>query len=199
MTSFPIMEYFYSIQGEGVFVGQPSFFIRMGGCDVGCVWCDVKDSWDADKHPKISIDSLLEEAIKYPSRLVIITGGEPAMYDLTELTKKFKEAGYRVHIETSGAYPLVGEFDWITFSPKKFKQPLEDVAKMADELKIVVFNKSDIKWAEEHQKLVSLDCKLFLQPEWDKRKISEKIVFDYVLINPSWFVSLQTHKYLGVD
>ena len=199
MTSFPIMEYFYSIQGEGVFVGQPSFFIRMGGCDVGCVWCDVKDSWDADKHPKISIDSLLEEAIKYPSRLVIITGGEPAMYDLTELTKKFKEAGYRVHIETSGAYPLVGEFDWITFSPKKFKQPLEDVAKIANELKIVVFNKSDIKWAEEHQKLVSSDCKLFLQPEWDKRKISEKIVFNYVLTNPNWFVSLQTHKYLGVD
>ncbi|MDG2042281.1 MAG: 7-carboxy-7-deazaguanine synthase QueE [Bacteroidia bacterium] len=193
------MEYFYSIQGEGVFVGQPSFFIRMGGCDVGCVWCDVKDSWDADKHPKISIDSLLEEAIKYPSRLVIITGGEPAMYDLTELTKKFKEAGYRVHIETSGAYPLVGEFDWITFSPKKFKKPLEDVAKMANELKIVVFNKSDIKWAEEHQKLVSSDCKLFLQPEWDKRKISEKIVFKYILTNPNWFVSLQTHKYLGVD
>lgn len=199
MTSFPIMEYFYSIQGEGVFVGQPSFFIRMGGCDVGCVWCDVKDSWDADKHPKISIDSLLEEAIKYPSRLVIITGGEPAMYDLTELTKKFKEAGYRVHIETSGAYPLVGEFDWITFSPKKFKKPLEDVAKMANELKIVVFNKSDIKWAEEHQKLVSSDCKLFLQPEWDKRKISEKIVFNYILTNPNWFMSLQTHKYLGVD
>jgi organic radical activating enzyme len=193
------MEYFYSIQGEGVFVGQPSFFIRMGGCDVGCVWCDVKDSWDADKHPKISIDSLLEEAIKYPSRLVIITGGEPAMYDLTELTKKFKEAGYRVHIETSGAYPLVGEFDWITFSPKKFKKPLEDVAKMANELKIVVFNKSDIKWAEEHQKLVSSDCKLFLQPEWDKRKISEKIVFNYILTNPNWFMSLQTHKYLGVD
>jgi len=193
------MEYFYSIQGEGVFVGQPSFFIRMGGCDVGCVWCDVKDSWDADKHPKISIDSLLEEAIKYPSRLVIITGGEPAMYDLTELTKKFKEAGYRVHIETSGAYPLVGEFDWITFSPKKFKKPLEDVAKMANELKIVVFNKSDIKWAEEHQKLVSSDCKLFLQPEWDMRKISEKIVFNYILTNPNWFVSLQTHKYLGVD
>lgn len=199
MTSFPIMEYFYSIQGEGVFVGQPSFFIRMGGCDVGCVWCDVKDSWDADKHPKISIDSLLEEAIKYPSRLVIITGGEPAMYDLTEFTRKFKEAGYRVHIETSGAYPLVGEFDWITFSPKKFKKPLEDVAKMANELKIVVFNKSDIKWAEEHQKLVSSDCKLFLQPEWDKRKISEKIVFKYILTNPNWFVSLQTHKYLGVD
>ena len=193
------MEYFYSIQGEGVFVGQPSFFIRMGGCDVGCVWCDVKDSWDADKHPKISIDSLLEEAIKYPSMLVIITGGEPAMYDLTELTKSFKKAGFQVHIETSGAYPLVGNFDWITFSPKKFKQPLESVAKMANELKIVVFNKSDIQWAEEHQKFVTSDCKLFLQPEWDKRKITEKIVFDYVLTNPNWFVSLQTHKYLGVD
>ena len=199
MTSFPIMEYFYSIQGEGVFVGQPSFFIRMGGCDVGCVWCDVKDSWDADKHPKISIDSLLEEAIKYPSRLVIITGGEPAMYDLTELTKSFKKAGFQVHIETSGAYPLVGNFDWITFSPKKFKQPLESVAKMANELKIVVFNKSDIQWAEEHQKFVTSDCKLFLQPEWDKRKITEKIVFDYVLTNPNLFMSLQTHKYLGVD
>ena len=193
------MEYFYSIQGEGVFVGQPSFFIRMGGCDVGCVWCDVKDSWDADNHPKISIDSLLEEAKKYPSRLLIITGGEPAMYDLTELTKSFKKAGFQVHIETSGAYPLVGNFDWITFSPKKFKQPLESVAKMANELKIVVFNKSDIQWAEEHQKLVTSDCKLFLQPECDKRKITEKIVFNYVLTNPNWFVSLQTHKYLGLD
>ena len=172
MTSFPIMEYFYSVQGEGVFVGQPSFFIRMGGCDVGCVWCDVKDSWDAEKHPKLSIDFLLEEAEKYPSRLLIITGGEPAMYDLTELTKRFKEAGFQVHIETSGAYPLIGNFDWITFSPKKFKQPLEGVAKMANELKIVVFNKSDIQWAEEHQKLVSSNCKLFLQPEWDKRKIT---------------------------
>ena len=199
MTSFPIMEYFYSVQGEGVFVGQPSFFIRMGGCDVGCVWCDVKDSWDAEKHPKLPIDFLIEEAKKYSSRLLIITGGEPAMYDLTELTKSFKKAGFQVHIETSGAYPLVGNFDWITFSPKKFKQPLESVAKMANELKIVVFNKSDIHWAEEHQKLVTSDCKLFLQPEWDKRKITEKIVFDYVLTNPKWFVSLQTHKYLGVD
>ena len=199
MTSFPIMEYFYSVQGEGVFVGQPSFFIRMGGCDVGCVWCDVKDSWDAKKHPKLSIDFLIEEAKKYSSRLLIITGGEPAMYDLTELTKSCKKAGFQVHIETSGAYPLVVNFDWITFSTKTFKQPLESVAKMANELKIVVFNKSDIQWAEEHQKLVTSDCKLFLQPEWDKRKITEKIVLDYVLTNPNWFVSLQTHKYLGVD
>ena len=196
---FPVMEYFHSIQGEGVYVGQPSFFIRLGGCDVGCVWCDVKDSWDADKHPKLSVDFLLDEASKHPTKLLIITGGEPAMYDLTELTNKFREAGYQIHIETSGAYPLIGEFDWITFSPKKFKAPLKEVAKVADELKIVVFNKSDLQWAEDHQKLVSSDCKLFLQPEWDKREIAEKIVFDYTLSHPNWFVSLQTHKYLGVD
>lgn len=196
---FPVMEYFHSIQGEGVYVGQPSFFIRLGGCDVGCVWCDVKDSWDADKHPKLSVDFLLDEASKHPTKLLIITGGEPAMYDLTELTNKFREAGYQIHIETSGAYPLIGEFDWITFSPKKFKAPLKEVAKVADELKIVVFNKSDLQWAEDHQKLVSSDCKLFLQPEWDKREITEKIVFNYTMSHPNWFVSLQTHKYLGVD
>ena len=199
MMHFPVMEYFHSIQGEGVYVGQPSFFIRLGGCDVGCVWCDVKDSWDADKHPKLSVDFLIDEASKHPTKLLIITGGEPAMYNLTELTNKFKEAGYRIHIETSGAYPLIGEFDWITFSPKKFKAPLKEVAKVADELKIVVFNKSDLQWAEDHQKLVSSDCKLFLQPEWDKREITEKIVFDYTMLHPNWFVSLQTHKYLGVD
>ncbi|MBL6729560.1 MAG: 7-carboxy-7-deazaguanine synthase QueE [Bacteroidia bacterium] len=199
MMSLPVMEYFYSVQGEGVFVGQPSFFIRLGGCDIGCVWCDVKDSWDAEKHPRLSVDFLIEEANKHPSKLLIITGGEPAMYDLTELTKKFKEAGYRIHIETSGAYPLIGHFDWITFSPKKFKAPLKEVARIANELKVVVFNKSDIQWAEEHQKLVSSDCKLFLQPEWDKREITEKIVFEYSLSKPNWFVSLQTHKYLGVD
>ena len=199
MMHFPVMEYFHSIQGEGVYVGQPSFFIRLGGCDVGCVWCDVKDSWDADKHPKLSVDFLIDEASKHPTRLLIITGGQPAMYDLTELTIKFKEAGFRIHIETSGAYPLIGEFDWITFSPKKFKVPLKEVAKVADELKIVVFNKSDLQWAEYHQKLVSSDCKLFLQPEWDKREITEKIVFDYTMLHPNWFVSLQTHKYLGVD
>lgn len=199
MMSLPVMEYFYSVQGEGVFVGQPSFFIRLGGCDIGCVWCDVKDSWDAEKHPRLSVDFLIEEAKKHPSKLLIVTGGEPAMYDLTELTKKFKEAGYRIHIETSGAYPLIGHFDWITFSPKKFKAPLKEVARIANELKVVVFNKSDIQWAEEHQKLVSSDCKLFLQPEWDKREITEKIVFEYTLSMPNWFVSLQTHKYLGVD
>jgi 7-carboxy-7-deazaguanine synthase len=199
MTEFSVMEYFYSIQGEGVYTGQSAFFIRLGGCDVGCVWCDVKESWDADKHPLKSIDFLLEEALKYPSRILILTGGEPAMYDLTEITKAFKDKGFQVHIETSGAYELKGHFDWVTFSPKKFKAPIASAAALANELKIVVFNKSDIHWAEEHQKMVPTTCKLYLQPEWDKRALTEKLIFDYVLLHPKWYISLQTHKYLGVD
>ena len=199
MREFPVMEYFYSIQGEGVYAGQSAFFIRLGGCDVGCVWCDVKDSWDADKHPKKSIDFLLAEAMKHPSRILILTGGEPAMYNLTDITQAFKNEGFRVHIETSGAYELIGDFDWVTFSPKKFKAPIASVASQADELKIVVFNKSDIAWAEKHQKMVPVSCKLYLQPEWDKRELSEKIIFNYVLQNPNWFISIQTHKYLGVE
>lgn len=199
MIDFPVMEYFYSIQGEGVYTGQPAFFVRLGGCDVGCVWCDVKDSWDADKHPKKSIEFLVHEAKKHPSRILILTGGEPAMYDLSLITQAFKKEGFRVHIETSGAYELVGDFDWVTFSPKKFKAPIAIAAIQADELKVVVLNKSDIAWAEDHQKMVPDTCKLYLQPEWDKREITEKIIFDYVLKNPNWFMSLQTHKYLGVD
>lgn len=199
MTKFPVMEFFHSIQGEGVFTGQSAFFIRLGGCDVGCVWCDVKDSWDAEKHPLQSIEFLINEANKLPSKIVIITGGEPAMYDLTAMCAAFKNEGYRVHIETSGAYPLIGSFDWVTFSPKKFKSPIEKVAQEADELKIVVFNKSDIQWAEMHKNMVREECKLYLQPEWDKREISEKLIFDYVLKNPEWYISLQTHKYLRVD
>ena len=199
MKAFPVMEYFYSIQGEGVYTGQSAFFIRLGGCDVGCVWCDVKDSWDADKHPLKSIDFLLEEALRYPSRILILTGGEPAMYDLTVITMAFKYQGFQVHIETSGAYELKGHFDWVTFSPKKFKAPIASAAAQANELKIVVFNKSDIAWAEEHQKMVPITCKLYLQPEWDKRAVTEKLIFDYVLQNPKLYISLQTHKYLGVD
>jgi 7-carboxy-7-deazaguanine synthase len=196
---FPVMEYFYSVQGEGMFTGHSAFFIRFGGCDVGCVWCDVKDSWDAEAHPKMSIDAMVTEALKHPARIVILTGGEPAMYNLTEVCKAFKEAGFQVHIETSGAYKLQGSFDWVTFSPKKFKAPLDAVANQADELKIVVFNKSDFAWAEAHQKLVNVNCKLYLQPEWDKREVMQKLIFEYVLQNPTWHVCLQTHKYLGVD
>ncbi len=199
MTVFPVMEYFYSVQGEGVYTGHPAFFIRLGGCDVGCVWCDVKDSWDAEKHPKKSLEFLLAEAQKHPSKIVIVTGGEPAMYNLTEMCTAFKTAGFRMHIETSGAYPIKGDFDWVTFSPKKFKAPIAEAAEMSDELKVVVFNKSDFNWAEEHEKMVPANCKLYLQPEWDKRTVMQPLIFDYVLQNPKWNISLQTHKYLGVD
>jgi organic radical activating enzyme len=199
MREYPVMEYFHSIQGEGFFAGQNAFFIRLGGCDVGCVWCDVKDSWNADDHPTLSVDFLLAEAKKHNSKLLIITGGEPAMYDLTALTQVFKENGYQIHIETSGVYKLIGNFDWITFSPKKFKKPLPEVSELAHELKIVVFNKSDFEWAEDFKNLVNASCLLYLQPEWDKRETNEKLVFDYVLKNPEWRISLQTHKYLGVD
>ena len=199
MREFPVMEYFYSVQGEGVYAGQAAFFIRLGGCDVGCVWCDVKESWDADKHPLTSIDFLLDQALSHPSRILILTGGEPAMYDLTEITKRFSDTGFRVHIETSGAYPLIGKFDWVTFSPKKFKAPIKEVARQADELKVVVFNKSDFDWAQTHAVDVPEECKLYLQPEWDKREAMESLVFDFVLKHPKWQISLQTHKYLGVD
>jgi len=198
MTAFPVMEYFYSIQGEGVYTGQSAFFIRVGGCDVGCVWCDVKDSWDADKHPLKSIDFLLAEALKYPSRILILTGGEPAMYDLTEITKAFKDQGFQVHIETSGAYELKGHFDWVTFSPKKFKAPLDQVIKKANELKIVVFNKSDFEWAEFYASQIPSHCKLYLQPEWDKSALVTPMIIEYIKANPKWELSLQLHKYINV-
>ena len=196
---YPIMEYFYSVQGEGRFAGHPAFFIRVGGCDVGCVWCDVKDSWDADKHPFMSVDQLLSKAQQHPVRTVIVTGGEPAMYDLNPLCDALHDAGFRVHIETSGAHPLRGIFDWITFSPKKFKAALPRMGEVADELKIVVFNKSDFEWAEQYKAEVKPTCDLYLQPEWDKRETVQDLIFQYVLEHPEWKISLQTHKYLGVD
>ncbi|MBT8327736.1 MAG: 7-carboxy-7-deazaguanine synthase QueE [Bacteroidia bacterium] len=197
--NFPVMEHFYSVQGEGKFAGSPAFFIRFGGCDVGCVWCDVKDSWNADNHPKMSVNEMIAEAEKHPSKIVILTGGEPGMYDLTSVCDAFRSKGFQVHIETSGAYPLKGNFDWITFSPKKFKAPLTEVAAIADELKIVVFNRSDFEWATQHQDLVSQRCKLYLQPEWDKKEVVQPLIFDFVLKHPKWKISVQTHKYLGVD
>lgn len=199
MMELPIMEYFYSVQGEGVYTGHPAFFIRLGGCDVGCVWCDVKESWDADAHPRMTVGQLVDEAQKHPSRIVIVTGGEPAMYDLTELCDALHEGGFRVHLETSGAHPVRGDFDWVTFSPKKFKPALPEVSKLAHELKIVVFNKHDLTWAEQYQRTVSESCALYLQPEWDRRETMHDLIINYVLDHPEWRISLQTHKYLGVD
>lgn len=193
-----MMEQFYTIQGEGFHQGKAAYFIRLGGCDVGCVWCDVKESWEADKHEKKSIEEIVSEIKKYPAEIIVITGGEPLMYDLTELTSLLKAKNYKVHLETSGAYPLSGEWDWICFSPKKFKLPLQEIANKANELKIVVFHKSDFLWAEQNRAHVSKNCKLFLQPEWGKREEITADIIEYCKLHPEWEVSLQIHKYLNV-
>ncbi len=194
----PVMEQFYTIQGEGAFAGVPAYFIRLAGCDVGCVWCDVKESWDATAYPSISVDELARNAAESGCGLAVITGGEPAMYDLTALTQAMHALNLRVHIETSAAYPVVGDFDWITLSPKKFKFPVPSELIKADELKVVVFNKSDFEWAESFLTQVKPGCKLLLQPEWDKRDKIMPLIIDYVKAHPQWHISLQTHKYIGV-
>jgi len=194
----PVMEHFYTLQGEGFHQGRAAYFIRLGGCDVGCVWCDVKDSWDADKHPKYTIEQLVAEVKKTPTRLVVITGGEPLMHNLDALTSALKEAGVETNIETSGAHPLSGHWDWICLSPKKFKEPLPGILPHANELKVVVFNKSDFDWAEKYAALVSPSCKLYLQPEWDKAAQVTPLIIDYIKANPKWELSLQVHKYINV-
>jgi 7-carboxy-7-deazaguanine synthase len=194
----PLMEDFYTIQGEGFYQGQAAYFIRLGGCDVGCVWCDVKESWDAAAHPLVSVNEISLKAKSSGSPIAVITGGEPVMYDLSRLTSALKKAGLRTHIETSGVYPLTGTWDWICFSPKKFKPPHPAVFRQADELKIIVYNKSDFAWAEEFAAKVSEDCKLFLQPEWSKEKEMLPLIIDYVKANPRWSVSLQIHKYMNI-
>ena len=192
------MEHFYTLQGEGLHSGRAAYFIRLGGCDVGCVWCDVKDSWDASKHPVMQVDEIVAAAMAHPGRLIVITGGEPAMHDLTALTQALKENGFTINIETSGSSPLSGTLDWVTLSPKKFKAPLQSALDVADELKVVVFNKSDFKWAEEHAAKVPASCKLYLQPEWSKKDNITQLVIDYILEHPQWELSLQTHKYINI-
>ena len=192
------MEHFYTLQGEGYHQGKAAYFIRLGGCDVGCVWCDVKDSWDAEKHPNYEVSRLLEEVKKTAAQIVVITGGEPLMHDLEELTRQLQSAGFKTNIETSGAYPLSGSWDWICLSPKKFKAPLPAIIPLANELKIVVFNKSDFAWAERYAGQVSSACKLYLQPEWEKANEMTPFIIDYIKANPKWELSLQLHKYINV-
>jgi 7-carboxy-7-deazaguanine synthase len=194
----PVMEAFYTIQGEGRFTGTPAYFIRLGGCDVGCVWCDVKESWEAGKWPVLAIEEIVEEAIKYPGRLVVITGGEPLMYDLAPLTRLLKENGFTTNIETSGAHPFSGDFDWVCFSPKKFKKPHPSIYSEADELKVVIFHQSDFKFAEEHAALVNKSCELRLQPEWSKAEKFTSEIINYVKNHPTWNISLQTHKFMDI-
>lgn len=197
-TLLPLMEEFYTIQGEGYHTGKAAYFIRLGGCDVGCHWCDVKESWDAELHPLTAADTIIEHARQYPSKAVVVTGGEPLIYNLDYLTKGLQEAGIKTFMETSGAYPLSGQWDWICLSPKKFKAPRPDVIAAAGELKVIVFNKSDFAWAEQHAALVPPECRLYLQPEWSKANEMTPLIVNYVMQNPQWEISLQTHKYLNI-
>jgi 7-carboxy-7-deazaguanine synthase len=194
----PVMEHFYTLQGEGFYQGQAAYFVRLGGCDVGCVWCDVKESWNRDNHPLIPIEDLVQNIADTPASIAVITGGEPLLHDLTELTSQLKKQGIRTHIETSGSSPLSGNWDWITLSPKKFKAPLPEVLSYANELKIIVYNKSDFNWAEEYAAKVSSSCKLYLQPEWSKASIMTPLIIDYIKNHPQWQLSLQIHKFINV-
>jgi 7-carboxy-7-deazaguanine synthase len=194
----PLMEAFYTLQGEGYHSGKAAYFIRLGGCDVGCVWCDVKESWDVEAHPKVSIKDMVEEALKHPARMAVVTGGEPLMHNLEQLTEALQAAGFHTNIETSGAHPMSGHWDWVCFSPKKFKAPHPSVYAQAHELKVIVYNKTDFEFAEQHAALVNKECVLLLQPEWGRVQEMTPLIVEYVKQHPQWRVSLQTHKYMDI-
>jgi len=198
INTLPVMEAFYTLQGEGFHQGRAAYFIRLGGCDVGCFWCDVKESWDASRHPQLAIADIVENAKQHPGRLAVITGGEPLMHNLDGLTALLHESGFETNIETSGSSPLSGEWDWICLSPKKFKAPVPEIIPFANELKVVVYNKHDFEWAETYAALVSAGCKLYLQPEWDKAAEVTPLLIDYIKRHPRWELSLQVHKYINV-
>lgn len=194
---YPVMEHFYTIQGEGAHQGKAAYFIRLAGCDVGCVWCDVKESW-TQGYPQLKASELVDRVKQHPSDIAVITGGEPLMHDLIPLTSQLQKAGVKTHIETSGAHPLSGDWDWICLSPKKFVLPLPEIYQQAQELKVIVFNASDLKWAQEQAQKVAPDCLLLLQPEWSKEAQMIPLIVDFVKVNPQWKISLQTHKYMDV-
>ncbi len=193
----PLMEAFYTIQGEGFHKGMASYFVRIGGCDVGCHWCDVKESWNAKLHPPTDTNKIVQDALAY-SNTVVVTGGEPLTWDMGPITSELKKAGAQIHIETSGAYPITGTWDWICLSPKKIKLPQQEIYSLANELKVIVFNKDDFKFAQEQASKVNSDCILYLQPEWSNRDKMIPLIVDFVMANPQWKVSLQTHKYLNI-
>lgn len=205
---YPVMESFYTLQGEGFYTGAAAYFIRLAGCDVGCVWCDVKESWNANEHPKYSVNDIIEKVlieVNYHSisnktnlPIIVITGGEPLMHNLNELTKALQQNGFKTNIETSGSSALSGSWNWICLSPKKFKPPIKENIVLANELKIIVYNKQDFKWAESYAKQVNSHCKLYLQPEWSKRELITPLIVEYIKLNPQWQLSLQTHKYINV-
>ena len=194
----PVMESFYSIQGEGFHQGKAACFLRLAGCDVGCVWCDVKDSWPTEGYPELSVEELVHFANGHNSDIVIITGGEPLMYDLTSLTRALQATGKKTHVETSGVYGVSGVWDWICFSPKKFKAPQEKFFTISHELKIVIYHPSDFKWAEGLAAKMNNSAKLYLQPEWSKSKEITPLIIEYVKQNPHWEISLQIHKFMDI-
>ncbi len=198
-TAYYVMETFYSIQGEGFWSGTPAYFIRLAGCSVQCVWCDVKESWNKENYPRISAERLLQKTRKTPTKHVIITGGEPAEQDLSYLIELLQKNAYKVHLETSGAFPVRGNPDWITLSPKKFKPTLAENFRRADELKIIVYTKHDLRWAKQLQAKVSQNCLLYLQPEWSKKEKMQPLITEFIKENPEWKISLQIHKYLGIE
>lgn len=198
IQTLPVMEAFYTLQGEGAHQGRAAYFIRLGGCDVGCFWCDVKESWDASKHPQIAVSEIIAGAVQHPGRLAVITGGEPLLYDLTELTAQLQLNGFETNIETSGSSPLSGTWNWICLSPKKFKAPLPEVVEKANELKVVIYNKHDFEWAETYAAQVNANCALFLQPEWDKAAEITPAIIEYIQQHPKWRMCLQVHKYLQI-
>jgi len=195
---YPIMEEFYTVQGEGFWTGTAAYFIRIAGCDVGCSWCDVKESWPFDQHPIQTVSELMESVGSSKAKHIVVTGGEPTIYPLKALTQKGTDLGYKMHLETSGAYAITGDWHWICFSPKKFKAPHTDVYAKAHELKVIVLNKSDLEFARTHGEKVNKDCKLYLQPEWSKKEKVMPLIVDFVKENPEWKISLQTHKYLNI-
>ena len=194
----PVMEEFYSLQGEGVHTGKPAYFLRIGGCNVNCRFCDVKESWNADKHTLTPVDEIVQRVAANPAKALVVTGGEPLLYNLDILCNKLRDKGVRLFLETSGSEAISGQWNWVCVSPKRNHPPQQSVLKQADELKVVIQNEQDFAWAEENAKLVQEHCTLLLQPEWDNReKITPKII-DYILKNPKWRISLQTHKYLEI-
>ena len=194
----PLMEQFYTIQGEGFNTGEAAWFIRIGGCDVGCRWCDIKESWNPDLHPLTHTDDIVKNAAEQPSKSVVVTGGEPLIYNMDYLCKQLKSSGIRTYLETSGAYPLSGKWDWICLSPKKNMAPVGDITQRADELKVIIFNDSDIAWAEKFASQVHDGCRLYLQPEWSRAKYTTPVIIDYVKANPRWKISLQSHKFMHI-
>lgn len=195
----PVMEAFYTLQGEGFHQGRAAYFIRLGGCDVGCHWCDVKESWDINAHPKQRIEQIVAEASQYQGRLAVITGGEPLMHNLDELTQTLHEAGFETNIETSGVCEQVtGAWDWVCFSPKKFKKPNPDIYTKANELKVIIYNQSDFEWAESFAEVVSENCMLYLQPEWSRMETMLPEIIEYIKNHPKWRISLQVHKFMDI-